>query len=179
MDINEEIRSAIERGDQHDFAEALERGAHPGFAYAEALKSGNADMVRLLLDRGADPNAQMSNVYQFQYYSITPLMIAVWKGHEELAKLLLERGANPECEHRFGRMDDGVGEITPLGKAIEKRSLSMVRLLLDGGASPVRHVYISEGGRYGEAFVDAIQWARDCGTREITDLLEERQKPVR
>jgi ankyrin repeat protein len=180
MDTYEQIRSAVERGDVHDFAEALERGADREFAYREALKCGNADMVRLMLDSGADANAKLSDVYQYQHYPITPLMIAVWKGHEELVKLLLERGADPKCEHRFGKVDHGVGEITPLGKAIEAGSIRMVEMLLDGGASPFGDVYIGEqGGPYGQAFVNAVEWAGDHGRHEIRELIEERQKAVR
>jgi ankyrin repeat protein len=142
MDTYEQLRSTIERDDVHDFAEALKDGADKKFAFREALLHGNAEMVRLVLDRGANPNAEMSDVYEHQYYSITPLMIAVWKGHEEVARLLLEKGADPNCEHRFGKADNGVGEITALGKAIENGYLNMVKILLDGGASPFSDAYI-------------------------------------
>lgn len=147
--------------------------------FIEALLRGDTDTVRQLLDQGADPNAKLSNVYQAQHYSISPLMIAVWKGHEELAKLLLERGANPNCEHRFGKMDDGVGETRPLGKAIENGSVRMVEILLDGGASTF-DAYVGEpGGRFPMEFLDAYQWAEYKGTPEIRRFLEERREATR
>ncbi|XP_013393994.1 ankyrin repeat, SAM and basic leucine zipper domain-containing protein 1-like [Lingula anatina] len=52
-----------------------------------ALK-GNADMVKLFLDSGAEVNAEDSGGW-------TPLHGAAYGGHKSIVKLLLERGADP------------------------------------------------------------------------------------
>jgi uncharacterized protein len=52
-----------------------------------AVAARNLDAVRLLLDRGADPNAR-------QQVGYTPLMGAAGSGRDDLVDLLLERGAD-------------------------------------------------------------------------------------
>ncbi|GJM32259.1 MAG: hypothetical protein DHS20C18_12600 [Saprospiraceae bacterium] len=56
------------------------------FAIIEAAREGHLDMVRLLLDNGADANLYLGELY-------TPLMAAASEGHLEIVKLLIERGA--------------------------------------------------------------------------------------
>jgi ankyrin repeat protein len=53
-----------------------------------AVAARSADVVALLLDRGADPNAR-------QQVGYTPLMGAAGAGRTELVNLLLARGADP------------------------------------------------------------------------------------
>ena len=53
-----------------------------------AARAGNADAVRLLLDRGADVNARET------YKGQTALMWAAAERHPAVVKLLLERGAD-------------------------------------------------------------------------------------
>ncbi|TLZ75256.1 MAG: ankyrin repeat domain-containing protein, partial [Methanobacteriota archaeon] len=52
----------------------------------KAAAHGNLDIVRMLLDRGADPNATRDG-------GNTPLDDAREKGHQAIAELLKERGA--------------------------------------------------------------------------------------
>ena len=59
--------------------------------------TGNADAVKLLLDRGADPNTQ-------QFRGQTALMWAAAEGHADVVKLLLARGADPALI--FGGLDE-------------------------------------------------------------------------
>ncbi len=84
-----------------------------------ASQSGHVDAVRLLLERGADPNA-LANIG-------TPLMIAARRKKTEIAKLLLEHGADPNFA-------GGEDNRTPLHEAAYIGADDVVRLLLDHGA---------------------------------------------
>lgn len=53
------------------------------------------DMVKYLLDKGADPN-KVDNVGK------TALIYAVDEGHEKVVKMLLENGANPNIIYNYG-----------------------------------------------------------------------------
>ena len=55
------------------------------------------DVVRLLLDAGADVNVQCKE------YGRTPLFYAEWEGAPSIARLLLERGADPSLPDKWGR----------------------------------------------------------------------------
>jgi Planctomycete cytochrome C/Ankyrin repeats (3 copies) len=80
-------------------------------------------MVRLLLERGADPN-------QSTYYG-NPLSHACWRDSFEAAELLLARGANVNAR-------DAVANFTPLHWAAGSESPRphLVKLLLAHGADP-------------------------------------------
>jgi hypothetical protein len=53
-----------------------------------AAQHGHTDLVRFLLDRGADIEEKASEAE-------SPLMLAAWQGYPGMVRLLLERGANP------------------------------------------------------------------------------------
>jgi ankyrin repeat protein len=83
----------------------LERGATVGVAARNSMKvqalhaavaARNADAVRMLLDRGADPNAR-------QQVGYTPLMGAASAGRADLTDLLLQRGADPSLLSEDGK----------------------------------------------------------------------------
>lgn len=85
-------RTLIGRGaDVHAAADNAQRVA-PVHAAASV---GDVETMRLLLDRGADPNAR-------QQAGFTPLHAAAGNGDVEMAKLLVARGAD-----RHARTDDG------------------------------------------------------------------------
>ena len=84
-----------------------------------ALIYGTPEAVRLLLERGANPNAQGND-------GSTPLQIASDYGTPEAVRLLLERGANPNAQ--------GNGGSTPLQIASDYGRLEVVRVLLEHGA---------------------------------------------
>lgn len=77
----------------------------------------NIDMVRALLNMGADTDAETKR------YTTTPLYVAVQQDDLEIVRLLLEAGANPNAQN--------VDRWFPLANA---QSIEMVQLLLDYGA---------------------------------------------
>ena len=85
-------RALIERG--ADVAAAADNPQRVAPVHA-AASVGDAATMRLLLDRGADPNAR-------QQAGFTPLHAAAGNGDVEMAKLLVAGGAD-----RHARTDDG------------------------------------------------------------------------
>jgi ankyrin repeat protein len=94
-----------------------------GAPLTNAAKGGHLEVVRWLLDAGADPN--------LEEVGIAPkgqaLYVAAADGNHEMAKLLLERGAfpNPPVE----------SSADALSRAIDNKDDAMVELLSSHGAS--------------------------------------------
>jgi ankyrin repeat protein len=61
-----------------------------------AVREGNLDATRLLLDRGADINLPSGN-------RTSPLVIALLNGQVGIASYLLDRGADPNAADAYGR----------------------------------------------------------------------------
>jgi ankyrin repeat protein len=102
-----------------------------------AARDGRADIVRMLLDSGAEINQRDAN-------EITPLIIAITNNHPDVARLLIDRGADINAVDWYGR--------TPLWAAVETRNmdvdnatfvnsidrapfLDLIQVLLDRGAT--------------------------------------------
>jgi len=71
-----------------------------------AAADGQTDIVRLLLENGADPNASVTKDFIVDGKSVfegaTSLMAAAYAGHEEVVKLLIEAGADVNAETKYG-----------------------------------------------------------------------------
>ena len=80
-----------------------------------ASRRGHADIAQLLLEHGADGNAQDEN-------GRTPLFQSSRYGHVEVARILLEHGADTETGNIYG--------VTPLGWASLEGHVEVTRLLL-------------------------------------------------
>eukprot|EP01111_Echinosteliopsis_oligospora_P011001 TRINITY_DN3525_c0_g1_i1.p1 TRINITY_DN3525_c0_g1~~TRINITY_DN3525_c0_g1_i1.p1 ORF type:complete len:328 (+),score=67.78 TRINITY_DN3525_c0_g1_i1:65-1048(+) len=95
-----------------------------------AVRSGNVDVVQLLLKHGANINIQDNPPTSgwTAYRVTTPLHIAVSAGNEELVKILISHGGNPNLQ----LMDD-VGE-TLLHVAALMHRKSIAELLINSGA---------------------------------------------
>ena len=100
-----------------------------------AARSGRVDAVKLLLEQGADPNAD--DVLEEQ----TALMWAAAEGHLDVVDALLDAGANPnlkarvtELTKRSTRTDFPTGGFTALHWAVRDGNEPIVRRLLEGGA---------------------------------------------
>jgi ankyrin repeat protein len=122
-----------------------------------AAYHNDVPMVRLLLDRGADPNRST--------YFGGPLSQACWNDGFEAALELIDRGAKVNAR-------DAVAGFTPLHWAAgnEPRSSHLVRLLLVSGADPN-----AEGGDLVDAFGPTPQTplliAKKRGPTRIVDAL--------
>jgi ankyrin repeat protein len=89
-----------------------------------ALFGGQEEAVRLLLERGADPNALSTN----EVVRVPPLGTAAFVRSVPLARLLLDSGADAN-----GR---GEGGFTALHSAAQNGDQGLARLLLERGADP-------------------------------------------
>jgi ankyrin repeat protein len=119
----------------------LQAGAHPTNAILmDAARTGNAEVVRMLLTHGADANAHESSLGE------TALMWAAAENHPEAVRALIEHGADPNVrsdklvypKDRFGL--EGVTTILPHGNwtalmyAGRQGSLEAARTLAAMGA---------------------------------------------
>ncbi|HKW98214.1 MAG TPA: ankyrin repeat domain-containing protein [Bryobacteraceae bacterium] len=93
-------------------------------ALALAAQHGQAEVVRLLLDAGEDPNRYNP---EGNHSHSTPLHQAVWGEHEAVVRLLVERGAKLDIE-------DKIYQGTPLGWAIYGKKGEIEKYLLAHGA---------------------------------------------
>src|SRR5690606_13737426 len=101
-----------------------------------AADCGSVESVRLLLERGANPNHKphggQLTVYSPRYFQ--PLHHAAYKGYLEVASLLLEHGADVEAEKTTPYRSIERGE-TPLEMAALAGHVEMVELLQEWGAT--------------------------------------------
>ncbi|KAK2811327.1 hypothetical protein FQN50_002203 [Emmonsiellopsis sp. PD_5] len=139
----------------------LEAGADVNFQDGEwgrtplmnaVVHSRDEDVVRLLLEKGGDPQIkdsgdstaldyaalgghfnfvkllvkQNEEIHGYGVGDRTPFINAMYNSHKEIAKWLLENGADPN--------GDGEGTWTPLAQAVMERRENFVRLLLEYGA---------------------------------------------
>jgi beta-lactamase regulating signal transducer with metallopeptidase domain len=160
------IRSAA-AGDLSEIDELLRAGANVnctveigefGSPLTAAAYKGRPDAVRLLLDRGADPNLVGNS---------TPLINAAAAGHVEIVSLLLDRGAN-------------IDQITPgnqnaLIRASEKGRLEIVKLLVARGADVNARAWVPRQIEIKKASGETVIYhltrviVKKDGTREIVD----------
>jgi ankyrin repeat protein len=110
----------------------------------------DAELVRVLLARGAKPDAK-------NLYGSSPLGEAVKAGNVELARMLLKAGADVDAPNVDGE--------TTLMLAARAGSVAVARLLLEHGAD----VNAREGWRD----QTALMWAADGAYAELTKLLLE------
>jgi outer membrane protein assembly factor BamB len=106
--ITEELWNAARAGDVARVTKALEGGAdiqgktrYGATALTFAADKGHLEVVKLLLDRGADPNAQDT------FYRMRALDMALMNNHNGVAALLLERGSKGAGAALMSAVQDG------------------------------------------------------------------------
>ena len=95
-----------------------EQGSTPFFV---ACSSGNAQLAELMLEYGADINAQDS-------CGNTPFLAAVYRGRVEVVRLLIDKGADLSMPNEAG--------LSPAKVAAHYGRLRIVRLLTEKGVKP-------------------------------------------
>ena len=155
--LDRSLYAAAVRGDAHNVATYLTRGANPNLRLAYdmpllnlVVTGGHADVVRLMLEKGVDIGAASPNT------GFNPLLVAAKDGDLVVARLLLEYGASVDARVRSGT--------TALGLAARQGSAEMVRLVLSRGAS------VNACSKSGTT---ALMLASSCGHAEAVRALLE------
>lgn len=155
-----ELKGAISRGDLNDVKRQLRASAHVDIrstytgetALHVAVRHQHVGAVKLLLERGADPNAQNGD-------GQTPLHFVANQGIE-LAELLLDAGSDTKVIDIFG--------YSPLHYAAGNGDMELVRLLIERG-SPL-HTWAEDHSAYpGTPAVQALRW--ELGRVEIAEYI--------
>lgn len=182
----------------------LKRGADPKArdkkgetTLTRAAYSGDPEILRLLVDRGVDVNAQVELSKDFQ---LTPLMIAAFQGNTKLIELLLARGADSKFHNTLGFSALNVGtsfqDFTPFRMLIAKggdprqrhiggdllmaaaksdtTTLEVIREIAKLGLDPragVANLHIQHG--FGKEPERPLDWASRHGNTPVTKLLAE------
>lgn len=110
-DSESKVSLLLQNGADVEFTDG--KGVTPLMA---AVNAGNENIVRTLLDNGADPEKSVGK--------LAPLSLAAKKGHYRVVKVLLEKGAEVEKK---------TGGLTPLSHAVREGEHATVRTLLDVG----------------------------------------------
>jgi uncharacterized protein len=113
---------------------------------------GGPDVVRVLLEHGADPDDDADN-----QFGVRPVNAAAASHDPETMRLLLEAGADANAQQQGG--------FTPLHEAAHTDDAEMAELLLAHGADPA---IAADDGR------DAARMAADDGSAKVAALLEQR-----
>ncbi|KAI0027851.1 ankyrin repeat-containing domain protein, partial [Vararia minispora EC-137] len=130
-----------------------DRNSYKPYELSDALRlaseEGRLDVARLLIDHGADVEAQYHVRVHFRTYN-TALQVASSRKHLNVVQLLLDRGAKPQTD---------TGALTV---AASYGSIDIIRLLIDHGAD------IKGRDQLGQT---ALQEAAFHGHLEVMQLL--------
>jgi ankyrin repeat protein len=111
-----------------------------GAPIKNAAAGGHLEIVRLLLERGADPNLPEEGIAPDGH----ALHSAVVRGHIEIVRLLLNHGAHPNVEVESSA-DTLSAALATAGYSYTKANAEMVELLCSHGASRAVHLLAYSG----------------------------------
>ena len=127
QDKNEEFFAAARKGDAAAVKAHLDAGVdvnsktrYGATALSYACDKGHVEVVKLLIERGADVNVKDT------FYGEVPLGWALSHGHVEVVKLLLDKGAAGRERALISGVQDGKVEIVKV--AVEKGGLKQETL---------------------------------------------------
>jgi ankyrin repeat protein len=135
---------------------ALILAAPPTSPVADAAMRGDREVVRALLQKGADVNAAAND-------GMTALHWAADRGDAEMAEMLLYAGAHPDAVTR-------IGQYTPLHVASRQGKVAVAKALLDKGAD-VNAKTTNSGAT-------ALHMAAASGNAELISLLIDHKADV-
>jgi hypothetical protein len=107
-------------GEDYTILYALTESTEPPISLNEAAATGNLDLIKSLIAKGADVNNKEDPRYR------TPLERAVIGGHVNIVKLLIANGADISAKNNDGQ--------TPLDIAVRQNRKDLVELLRKHGA---------------------------------------------
>ena len=151
--------AAAKVGDVVRVVRLLREGADPNVPPYEsvaltpirvAAEGGHTEVVRALLQHGAEPNASSGGSLSDQ----APLGLAAAAGHLELCALLISAGADVDGNASAGQRVRG--QFTPLMQAALFGRAAVVELLLKHGAKP----YLRQEGQGGRNALELAQQHR-------------------
>ena len=121
MSVQRSLLEAVANGDSVLVQQHLEQGVDSDelntALWVESTR-GHSDVVKLLLDSGAQVN--------LQHDGSSSLMVASGNGHSDVVKLLLDSGAQVNSQNKYGS--------SSLMVASDNGHSDVVKLLLDSGA---------------------------------------------
>ncbi len=100
---------------------------HNRFPIHQAAQAGHTEVVRLLLENGAEPDP-------VDHYGITPLWSAAQGGHHEIIEMLLSHGSRVGKEIKI-EIESTEGGRRPIHQAAQGGYLQTVKLLRAKGAN--------------------------------------------
>ena len=176
-------------------AQLLDAGAPPEFSTEHgdtpltvAAAGGSLQLVRLLLDRGADPGGSARACTPPIHAAIEGALVDAYGeafgSHGECVRLLLEAGADPRARdvppgraEEVGRREGGGGGLSEHWSALHRAALrglpGVCSLLLAGGAEP------DVAGPCGQTPLDLAVYRRHSETVKVLREAGARRKPRR